>query len=228
MSESQSSAPPLVFRFFLIVMLMMLTAGLAYSVITLPLVAPGLSVDVAENLELSGVKNPVTAVLLNYRAYDTLLELGVLLLALMAVWSLGTAPRQSQAAPGELLDTVSRLLVPTLILVAGYLLWIGAKEPGGAFQAGAVLGASGVLLMLSGWQPDTKFQGLTLRVLLVAGLATFILIGLAFMFFGARFLEFPPSLAPGLILVIEAAATLSIAVALVALFAGGRPDSEQS
>ena len=51
-----------------------------------------------------------------------------------------------------MLDTLTRLLVPVLILVAAYLLWVGAHAPGGAFQAGSVLGAAGVLLLLSGWR----------------------------------------------------------------------------
>ncbi|MFN2337821.1 MAG: hypothetical protein ABR544_02485, partial [Gammaproteobacteria bacterium] len=36
---------------------------------------------VQEHLGTSGVSHPVTAVLLNFRAHDTLLEIGVLLLA---------------------------------------------------------------------------------------------------------------------------------------------------
>jgi len=125
-------------QFLLIAVLIIMTAGLAYVLLTLPEVAPGLSIQVTQNLQLSGVENPVTAVLLNFRAYDTLLELGVLLLALLAVWSLGTLPKFRETAPGAILETLSAVLIPLLILVAGYLLWVGASAPGGAFQAGAV------------------------------------------------------------------------------------------
>ena len=48
-------------------------------------------------METSGVRNPVTAVLLNFRGYDTLLEMGVLLVALLGVWSLGTAARTEES-----------------------------------------------------------------------------------------------------------------------------------
>jgi uncharacterized MnhB-related membrane protein len=51
----------------------------------LPAEFTGLSVHVAGAIADSGADNPVTAVLLNFRAYDTLLEVAVLLLALIGV-----------------------------------------------------------------------------------------------------------------------------------------------
>jgi multisubunit Na+/H+ antiporter MnhB subunit len=211
-------------RLFLVLLLSMLAAGLGYAVLSLPSSAPGLSLLVAENLATSGVKNPVTAVLLNFRAYDTLLELGVLLLALLGVWSLGGAPERRESSPGPVLDTLSRLLLPLLILVAGYLLWVGGHAPGGAFQAGSVLAAAGVLLLLSGWRLNSRLCGLPLRIALTLGLAVFILVAVALMLLGGRLLEYPPAFAAALILLIEAAATLSIGITLAALFIGGRPD----
>ena len=215
------------FRYLLIAVLMTMTAGLIYALLSLPLLASGLSFQVTQNLQLSGVENPVTAVLLNFRAYDTFLEMGVLLLALLAVWSLGTLPKQRETAPGEVLNSLSGLLIPILVLMASYLLWVGASAPGGAFQAGSVLAAAGVLLILTGWQLNEKLQGLPLRFALVAGLSIFMAVGVVLMLFGRRFLEYPPSVAAALILLIEAAATVSIGITLVALFSGGRPESEQ-
>jgi multisubunit Na+/H+ antiporter MnhB subunit len=214
------------FQFLLIAVLIFMTAGLTYVLLTLPELSPGLSIQVTQNLQLSGVENPVTAVLLNFRAYDTLLEMSVLLLSLLAVWSLGNIPKLRETTPGAVLDSLSRLLIPLLILVAGYLLWIGASAPGGAFQAGAVLAAAGVLPLLSGWQIRQKFIGLPLRFALVTGLGIFITVGIFLILFGQQFLEFPPSVAAALILLIEAAATVSIGFTLVALFSGGRPESE--
>ena len=48
-----------------------------------------LAQSVSTNLANSGVSNPVTAVLLNFRAYDTLLELAVLLTAVLGIFALG-------------------------------------------------------------------------------------------------------------------------------------------
>jgi len=213
------------FRWLLVVLMSFLTVGLGYAVLSLPAQTPGLSEYVAEHIETSGVSNPVTAVLLNFRGYDTLLEMGVLLLALLGVWSVSRVPEQSEAPPGPVLDMLSRLLVPLLILVAGYLLWVGAHAPGGAFQAGAVLGAAGVLLLLAGWRPDARFSGLPLRLTLVAGLGMFVVVGMVLILPGGRLLEYPPPFAGTLILLIEAAATLSIGVTLAALFLGGRPET---
>jgi len=63
-------------------------AGLAFAVLSLPIVAMGLNVAVDERLPLSGVSHPVTAVLLNFRGYDTLLEMAVLLLVLVGAFLL--------------------------------------------------------------------------------------------------------------------------------------------
>ena len=147
------------------------------------------------------------------------------MLALLGVWSLGGIPESHESSPGPVLDMLSRLLVPLLILVAGYLLWVGAHAPGGAFQAGSVLGAAGVLLLLAGWRLGARFAGLPLRITLVTGLGVFVVVGVVLMLVGRRLLEYTPALAGALILLIEAAATLSIGVTLAALFLGGRPET---
>ncbi|MEW6488432.1 MAG: hydrogenase subunit MbhD domain-containing protein, partial [Thermodesulfobacteriota bacterium] len=106
------------------------------------------------HLDASGAGNPVTAVLLNFRGYDTLLEVGVLLLVVAAAWSLG-APRPGGAGrpgarPGPVLLAMVRVQVPLMAMLGAYLLWAGVQAPGGAFQAGVVVGASGVLGALAG------------------------------------------------------------------------------
>jgi len=164
-------------------------------------------------------------VLLNFRAYDTLLELGVLLVALLGVWSLGSAAVHRSVAPEPVLSFLAGMLVPIMILMAGYLLWVGANAPGGAFQAGSVLAASGILLLLSGKRLPVRLMGWPLRVVLVFGLGAFVAVGVTLLPVSGVFLQYPPGLAGGLILFIEAAATLSIGVTLAALFLGGRPEA---
>lgn len=202
-------------------LLLALTAGLSYTVLSLPDRAEGLQQAVANKMEVSGVSNPVTAVLLNFRGYDTLLEMVVLLLALLGVWSLGGTALRRETAPGQVLDTLARVLVPLLILVAAYLLWVGAHAPGGAFQAGAVLSAAGVLLLLAGWRPRGGLMAWPLRLMLLAGPAAFVVMAALLYMIEGRLLEFPPAQAGVLILVLEAAATVSIGVTLAALFLGG-------
>jgi len=205
-----------------------LGVGLAYAILSLPSNAVGLSQAVNLHLEQSGVTNPVTAVLLNFRGYDTLLEMVVLLLALLGVWALGGAAQFHEHAPGPVLDTLARLLAPLLILVAAYLLWVGAHAPGGAFQAGSVLGAAGVLLLLSGWRPRIALMALPLRLVLIIGPMTFVAMALLTLLSEGQLLTYPVNYAGVLILVLEAAATLSIGVTLAALFVGGHPQDEQS
>ncbi len=76
------------------------SAGLAVIVVSLPEPAPTLAPEAAANLPATGLGNPVTAVLLAYRAIDTFLEKVVLLLALVGVWSLA-ADRDWGGAPAH-------------------------------------------------------------------------------------------------------------------------------
>jgi len=200
--------------------------GLGYAILSLPPQATGLSTQVAANLETSGVSNPVTAVLLNFRGYDTLLEVVVLLLALLGAWSLGGTAVHHEVEAGPVLDTLSRVLAPVLILVAAYLLWVGSHAPGGAFQAGAVLGAAGVLLLLVGWRLQVGLMGLPLRLLLVAGPSAFIVLAVLMLVIDGHFLGYPPEHARTLILLLESTAMFSIGATLAALFLGVRPQDE--
>lgn len=207
----------------LLPLLLTLAAGLAYAVLSLPEQPQYLNKLVIDNMAESGVSHPVTAVLLNFRAYDTLLEIVVLLLALLAVWSLDMTDPQHKTAPSQVLDTLTRLLTPVLILVTAYLLWVGAHAPGGAFQAGSVLAASGVLLLLAGWRVSDKLTALPLRIILIAGPGVFIIVSALTMLLEGQFLKYPVAQAGLFIVILETFATLSIGVTLAALFLGVRP-----
>ena len=186
---------------------------------------PRLAEVALARLPLSGVDNPVTAVLVNYRAYDTLMELAVLLAAVLGIWSLGPAPAGFQRS-GPVLAAMVSWVVPLLIVTGGYILWVGGYAPGGAFQAGALLGAAGVIVRLAG-DPTAGLPGEAVqRWLLVLGVLMFALVGLALMLLGAGFLTYPPKLAKWLILLIESAATIAIGTALAAAYVGGRPSAK--
>ncbi|MET0072519.1 MAG: hydrogenase subunit MbhD domain-containing protein [Candidatus Thiodiazotropha sp.] len=171
----------------------------------------------------SGVSNPVTAVLLNYRGYDTLLELVVVLTAVLGVLVIGSERRGYRRA-GPVFCGLVRWLVPLLILGAGYLLWVGAHAPGGAFQAGATLAAAGVVLRLGGHHSAGLPGGYALRAALAAGIGLFLSVGVGTTLNGGRFLQYPEAWSGTLILLIESAATVSIAAALALAYRGGRPD----
>lgn len=200
---------------------------LGWAVITLPEPATGLTGRVDAEMPNSGVSHPITAVLLNFRGYDTLLEIGVLLLALVAVWSLNLSParRDPESARTPVLGYLARVLVPVILVATVYLLWAGSKQPGGAFQAGAVLAAAGELLILAGF-----FRGRLRRVGLVhlalaGGFGIFLAVAGGVMLLGNDFLEYPPGLAYPLILLVEGALTVSIGFTLAAMFFGSSPEA---
>jgi len=202
-----------------------LFATLTWAVLSLPAETGGLAGRALDALEQSGVSNPVTAALLNYRAYDTLLEIGVLLLAVVATWAMARAdPPGVRLVRGPVLHGLARVLTPLLIVSSGYFLWIGSSQPGGAFQAGALLGGAGVLLVLAHGPTHAWPAAPTVRIGLTLGLLVFLAVAAAMIASGRRLLEYPLAWAGALILVIEAAATVSIGLTLVALFRGGRPD----
>lgn len=201
-----------------------LAALLGWATLSLPDDSRGLASAALEQLPRSGVTNPVTAVFMNYRAYDTLLEIGVLLLAVLGVWAVAKAePLRSDAAPNAVLLAAVRLLVPLMILIAGYLLWIGSFAPGGAFQGGAVLAGAALLWLLSGAPVRLNPSERDLRVALALGLTVFVAVAAGVMFAGANLLEYPQDSAGGWILFVESACVVSIGVTLAALFVGGRP-----
>ncbi len=181
-------------------------------------VAVDLRIPVTAHLAQSGVSHPVTAVLLNYRGYDTLLEIAVLLLALLAILGVAGTSVTAQPRPAHVVvQTLARLAAPLAVLVAVYLLWAGAFRPGGAFQAGAVLAAAAVLLHLAGLFRGWGFPALRLRLGLVAGFAVFLSVA-AVLALQGELLAYPPAVAGLLILLIESALTLSLGLTLAGLF----------
>ncbi len=186
---------------------------------------------VVQNLPQSGVRHPVTAVLLNFRAWDTLLELAVLLLAAVAARTLAPepTPRPAAEARDPILYAFFRTLAPAGIVIAAAVLWVGARAPGGAFQAGSLLGALAVLAALTaGFRP--AFASWPLTAALTSGLSVFGLAALATLAFEGNPLRYGAGGAAVWILGIETAATISIAAALFVLFdacrRGRRPHGE--
>ncbi|MEY6433615.1 hydrogenase subunit MbhD domain-containing protein [Thioalkalicoccus limnaeus] len=200
--------------------------ALAGVVLTLPEPAPSLAPEAVANLPQTGLGNAVTGVLLAYRALDTLLETLVLLLALVAVWSLapdrawGGRPRLWHPERGGALTLLAQLLPPFGIVVGLYLFWNGANAPGGAFQGGTILAAMWLLVMLAGLARAPTIDARWLRWLVIAGPAVFLGIALLGFAIAGAFLGYPPALAKPLILIIETALTLSIAATLALLIAG--------
>jgi len=205
-------------RALLALVMLVIFAGLIFAILSLPPGSRGLGEQLDGGLAATGVGNPVTATLLYFRGYDTLLELAVLLLALIAIRAIRRSDSSPQRPGGEILAVLAGLQAPTMILIAGYLLWSGADAPGGAFQAGAVLAAAGVLLVLAGVQLPQRPAGLALRAGLVAGLAVFVGLGIAGVLAGGVFLDHSGLGGRAVTLILEGSATVSIGLVLLEMF----------
>jgi multisubunit Na+/H+ antiporter MnhB subunit len=229
-SNARSSLP---MRFATGVSCALVAAGLATAILSPPDPVPTLAPMVMESLAQSGLGNPVAGVLFVYRALDTLLEKVVLILALLGVWSLapdsvwgGIPGLRVHAQPSSTLTFLARLLPPVGIVVAIYMCWVGAKEPGGAFQGGTILAAMWLLVMIAGLKNVPSINRPWLRLLLVVGPVIFLVIGIAGMVLADAFLDYPSGYAKPLIVTVEVALTLSIGVAL-GLLAAGPPERVQ-
>ncbi|MGR8918770.1 MAG: hydrogen gas-evolving membrane-bound hydrogenase subunit E [Gammaproteobacteria bacterium] len=204
-------------RWLLAPLACVIVALLAGTLLALPTPSTDLRAAVAAALPDSGVTHPVTAVLLNFRGYDTLLEVAVLIAALLGVLSAARLESPVRLSAAPVLQAAARALVPLMVLTAGYLLWAGAHRPGGAFQAAAVLAAGAVLLALVGLLDGWARPSWRVRAAIALGPAVFLLVAAPRV--GQSLLLYLPSARAGLlILLIEAALTLSLGFALAGLF----------
>ena len=206
-------------------------ALVAIGIASLAFVLPGepqsLAGPVMERLGENGLGNPVAGVLFVYRAFDTLLEKVVLLLALIGVWSLardedwgGIPGFRRFRQPNSVLVLLARTLPPIGSVFAIYMTWAGADVPGGAFQGGTVLAAMWILVMVAGVRRVPRVSSPLLRLAIVAGPVVFLLIGFLGFLVPGQFLAYPEGYAKPLIVVMEIALTLSIGVILGLLIAG--------
>jgi multisubunit Na+/H+ antiporter MnhB subunit len=180
-----------------------------------------------ERLPETGLGNPVTAVLIAFRSFDTMLEKVVLVLGVVGVWSLaadrywGGAPGEARAErPEPTLAFFAQMLAPIGILVGVHVFWVGADEPGGAFQGGAILAAMWMIVMMARLTEAPQASAFWLRLALIAGPAVFLAAGVAGAVVAGGFFAYPPGLAKPLILFIETFMTFTIAVTLPMLVAG--------
>ena len=204
-------------RGLVIVALSGLAAVLLFAIAGLPPAPIKLAGEVAANMGTSGVAHPVTAVLLNFRGYDTFLEVAVLIIALLGMLAAGLPPPPPTGSRNAMLPTLARLAVPLMVLAAVYLLWAGAFRPGGAFQAAAVLAAAAVLLHLAEIQGPWPQQARGPRLAIAGGFLLFLAIAAAMLINGGL-LRYPPEQAGLLIVLIESGLSVSLAVNLAAFF----------
>ncbi|NOY00021.1 MAG: hypothetical protein GXP30_09855 [Verrucomicrobia bacterium] len=163
---------------------------------------------IEKTIEDSGVPNMVTAVLADYRSYDTMFETVVVLIAgiaIMAILRVGNQiPRGARPAPVSapasvnddhqdiIIGTTCRLLIPVLQLFAFYVIAHGHHSPGGGFQGGVVLGTSFILAAIAkGLDPALERLPETRYVKIAfVGVVIYSAFGVACLLLGENFLDY--------------------------------------
>ncbi|MDO5633756.1 MAG: DUF4040 domain-containing protein [Micrococcus sp.] len=177
---------------------------------------------VTEQTPQLGVTHEVTAVLLGFRAYDTLLETGVLFLAAVAVLALtdATGPGLLPARPRvpAPVARAARALAPAVFVLGAWLLFAGSSSPGGAFQSGAVFTALLVLLHVTG--VDLSWLRRALPWALAGGVLVFSVAALPVFGAGEGWLGWAGPGALVLVLTVEIVLTVGITAGLFALYLG--------
>ena len=157
---------------------------------------------------LTHVPNMVTAVLADYRGYDTMFETVVIFAAGLAIFAIlrvlkeGELPHAEpvkeidSSADGDhrriIVETTCRLLVPVIQIFALYVVAHGHHSPGGGFQGGVILGASFILIGLSQNLSAAikRFSEKQFLILSSAGILLYAGIGLVSQLLGRHFLDY--------------------------------------
>ncbi|EOM74319.1 DUF4040 domain-containing protein [Rhodococcus rhodnii] len=189
--------------------------------------ADRLGEEALDDVANTPVSHPITAVLLDFRTYDTLLEIAVLAAAAIAALAFHRGGRLDAVGrvsePGPVLTSYVRIVVPLLFVVAAWVLVAGSTRTGGAFQSGAIAAGALVLLHLGGFGRAVP-TGRWLRPIAFVGLGVFIATAVLTYVFGDGWLVMDEPWGGSVILGVEAALTVSIAIALAGLLLAGSPD----
>ncbi|MGA1866462.1 MAG: Na(+)/H(+) antiporter subunit B [Thermoplasmatota archaeon] len=147
---------------------------------------------VSEGNNETGSANLVTAVVVNYRGFDTLGEVTVLFLAATGVGALLTFIRkdgdekkkEKGLPPSLILNRGARLVLPLIVVFGVYVFLHGHLSPGGGFQGGVII-ASGMLLFFIAESHRKASHRVISWIESTAGLS-FIGLGLVGLMFGSK------------------------------------------
>ncbi|RKE59311.1 hydrogenase subunit MbhD domain-containing protein [Microbacterium sp. AG238] len=167
--------------------------------------------------DAAGVSHPVTAVLLNYRSLDTLLEIAVLVVVVVAAGAIGRERLPSVTGADPVRRALAVVLVPVVLVLAIWVLVAGSVQPGGAFQSGALFAAALVIARLCGIRSAVISRSATTAV---AGGSLLAFVALAVIGLGVTgsWLGLETAWAGAAILAIEAVLAIGIGVALSGIF----------
>ncbi len=137
--------------------------------------------------------NTVTAIIVNFRGFDTLGEVTVLFLAATALGSIlykkrhHIGDRTILSPASSIVGAGSKLLFPAIILLGVYVFIHGHLTPGGGFQGGTII-ATGFLLMLVAYRDFSISHNILSIIESLAGIF-FVVFGLLGFINGGTFLQ---------------------------------------
>jgi len=144
--------------------------------------------------EKLSVANVITAIVVNYRGFDTLGEVSVLFLAAMGLGSIlyhrpkkGEVEEAILKPSSQLIQAGSKLIFPAILVLGAYVFIHGHLTPGGGFQGGAII-ATGFLLMMMAYKDYKVSHNILTWVESLAGV-TFAGIGIWGLIVSQSFLE---------------------------------------
>ncbi|MCB1233899.1 MAG: hypothetical protein KDM91_02375 [Verrucomicrobiae bacterium] len=146
---------------------------------------------ITETAADTAVPNIVTAVLADYRGYDTFFETTVIFIAGLAIFAIlrvanpgapdrRDRPSSDSGVEGDhnrvIIGMTCRLLIPVIQLFALYVVAHGHHSPGGGFQGGVMLGASFILIAIAS-DLDTALRRFSERRYLALGCVGILIYG---------------------------------------------------
>ena len=137
--------------------------------------------------------NTVTAIVVNFRGFDTLGEVTVLFLAATALGSIlfkkrhHIGDRTVLLPASSIVSSGAKLIFPAIIVLGAYVFIHGHLTPGGGFQGGTII-ATGFLLMLIAYRDFSISHNVLSVIESFAGIL-FVVFGLLGFMNGGTFLQ---------------------------------------
>ncbi|WP_268760173.1 Na+/H+ antiporter subunit A [Bacillus sp. FJAT-28004] len=163
-----------------------------------------------ESYELAGGKNVVNVILVDFRGFDTMLEIVVLAIASFGIYAMiklkldtedegVLLPKQSNRGKlafsvirsnDVILKTIAKVVIFIILTFSLYLMFAGHNHPGGGFIGALMASAAFILLTMAfGLQTMREVIRIDFRVLTAIGLTIAILTGIGSFLFDAPFLS---------------------------------------